>query len=77
MPPSSPKQPEEKETNQFDGLDVQTEKLTHPTANRAKPPQRRPPSGLVTAAHVCPVSYQTNVDVSLLHDNFDLKYEQH
>lgn len=46
----SPKQPEEKETDQFDGVDVQSEKLCHPTANRAKPPQRRPPSGLVTAA---------------------------
>uniref|UniRef100_A0A3B4U6Q8 SH3 domain containing 21 n=1 Tax=Seriola dumerili TaxID=41447 RepID=A0A3B4U6Q8_SERDU len=46
--PLSSKQPEEKETDQFDGVDVQTEKLIHPTANRAKPPQRRPPSGLVT-----------------------------
>ncbi|XP_071325051.1 SH3 domain-containing kinase-binding protein 1-like [Trachinotus anak] len=45
-----PKQPEEKETDQFDGVDVQTEKLSHPTANRAKPPQRRPPSGLVPTA---------------------------
>ncbi|XP_040020172.2 SH3 domain-containing protein 21 [Gasterosteus aculeatus] len=44
----SPKQPEEKEADQFDGVDVQTEKLCHPTANRAKPPNRRPPSGLVT-----------------------------
>ncbi|KAK5891972.1 hypothetical protein CesoFtcFv8_012400 [Champsocephalus esox] len=49
--PLSPKQPEEKQTDQFDGVDVQTDKLCHPTANRAKPPQRRPPSGLVTAAH--------------------------
>ncbi|XP_031145648.2 SH3 domain-containing protein 21 isoform X1 [Sander lucioperca] len=48
--PVSPKQPEDKETDQFDGIDVQTEKLCHPTANRAKPPHRRPPSGLVTAA---------------------------
>ncbi|XP_078108544.1 SH3 domain-containing protein 21 isoform X1 [Sander vitreus] len=47
--PVSPKQPEDKETDQFDGIDVQTEKLCHPTANRAKPPHRRPPSGLVTA----------------------------
>uniref|UniRef100_A0A3B4WTC1 SH3 domain containing 21 n=1 Tax=Seriola lalandi dorsalis TaxID=1841481 RepID=A0A3B4WTC1_SERLL len=46
--PLSSKPPEEKETDQFDGVDVQTEKLIHPTANRAKPPQRRPPSGLVT-----------------------------
>uniref|UniRef100_A0A8D2ZQR3 Osteoclast-stimulating factor 1 n=1 Tax=Scophthalmus maximus TaxID=52904 RepID=A0A8D2ZQR3_SCOMX len=48
--PLSPKQAEEKESDQFDGVDVQTDKLSHPTANRAKPPQRRPPSGLVTAA---------------------------
>ncbi|KAM6995007.1 SH3 domain-containing protein 21 isoform 1-T1 [Tautogolabrus adspersus] len=48
--PVSPKQPEEKETDQFDGVDLQTEKLSHPTANRAKPPQRRPPSGLVAAS---------------------------
>ncbi|XP_012734222.2 SH3 domain-containing protein 21 [Fundulus heteroclitus] len=46
--PISPKQPE-KDADQFDGLDVQTEKLSHPTANRAKPPQRRPPSALNTA----------------------------
>ncbi|XP_028281673.1 SH3 domain-containing protein 21 isoform X2 [Parambassis ranga] len=44
------KQPEEKGSDQFDGLDVPTEKLSHPTANRAKPPQRRPPSGLATGA---------------------------
>ncbi|XP_042279508.1 SH3 domain-containing protein 21 isoform X1 [Thunnus thynnus] len=58
---SAPKQPEEKETDQFDGVDVQTEKLSHPTANRAKPPQRRPPSGLVTAAQT---SDQTEPEVS-------------
>ncbi|KAM3614497.1 uncharacterized protein V6R79_015444 [Siganus canaliculatus] len=52
--PVVPKQPqpeEEKETDQFDGLDLQTEKLSHPTANRAKPPQRRPPSALIAAGH--------------------------
>uniref|UniRef100_UPI0037E9C699 SH3 domain-containing protein 21 isoform X2 n=1 Tax=Semicossyphus pulcher TaxID=241346 RepID=UPI0037E9C699 len=48
--PVSSKQAEEKEADQFDGVDLQTEKLSHPTANRAKPPQRRPPSGLVAAA---------------------------
>ncbi|XP_062421488.1 SH3 domain-containing protein 21 isoform X2 [Pungitius pungitius] len=44
--------PEEKDDggDRFDGVDVQTEKLCHPTANRAKPPHRRPPSGLVTGA---------------------------
>ena len=50
--PVSPKQPEERKTDHFDGLDLTTEKLSHPTANRAKPPQRRPPSGLVAAIHV-------------------------
>ncbi|KAK5861937.1 hypothetical protein PBY51_017373 [Eleginops maclovinus] len=48
---AAPKHSEEKETDQFDGVDVQTDKLSHPTANRAKPPHRRPPTGLVTAAH--------------------------
>ncbi|XP_054903337.1 SH3 domain-containing protein 21 isoform X2 [Poeciliopsis prolifica] len=42
----SQKQPEDEVVDQFDGMDVQTEKLTHPTANRAKPPQRRPPTNL-------------------------------
>lgn len=49
--PISLKPPEEKEADQFDGLDLPTEKLSHPTANRAKPPQRRPPTGLAIAAH--------------------------
>lgn len=44
--------PEAKEVDAFDGVDLQTEKLTHPTANRAKPPQRRPPSALITAIQV-------------------------
>uniref|UniRef100_A0AAQ5YWF8 SH3 domain-containing protein n=1 Tax=Amphiprion ocellaris TaxID=80972 RepID=A0AAQ5YWF8_AMPOC len=60
--PVSPKKTEEKEDDQFDGVDVQTEKLTHPTANRAKPPQRRPPSGLVTA--VQSATEQTEPEVS-------------
>ncbi|XP_075962792.1 SH3 domain-containing protein 21 isoform X3 [Anarhichas minor] len=62
--PVSPKQPEEKETDQFDGVDVQTEKLCHPTANRAKPPQRRPPSGLVTAAQDQGATDQTEPESS-------------
>lgn len=44
--------PEVKEADRFDGVVLETEKLTHPTANRAKPPQRRPPSGLITAVQV-------------------------
>ncbi|XP_037532756.1 SH3 domain-containing protein 21 isoform X2 [Nematolebias whitei] len=55
-PPPSPKKPEEKEADQFDGVDVQSEKLSHPTANRAKPPQRRPP-GQTTAT---PAQSETN-----------------
>lgn len=51
-PPVPPKQVEEKEKDAFDELDLQTEKLSHPTANRARPPQRRPPSGLVVAVQV-------------------------
>ncbi|XP_034029968.1 SH3 domain-containing protein 21 isoform X2 [Thalassophryne amazonica] len=46
--PVSSKQQEEKGSDQFDGVQVQTDKLSHPTANRAKPPHRRPPSGLAT-----------------------------
>uniref|UniRef100_A0A3B5M133 Osteoclast-stimulating factor 1 n=1 Tax=Xiphophorus couchianus TaxID=32473 RepID=A0A3B5M133_9TELE len=50
--PISQKQPEEEAVDQFDGMDVQTEKLTHPTANRAKPPQRRPPTNLSATLQV-------------------------
>ncbi|XP_028837955.1 SH3 domain-containing protein 21 isoform X2 [Denticeps clupeoides] len=38
------KQKEEKEADEFDGVDISSQKLSHPTATRAKPPQRRPPS---------------------------------
>ncbi|XP_061530052.1 SH3 domain-containing protein 21 isoform X1 [Phycodurus eques] len=41
--PHSPNSPEDKD--HFDGVDPDGDKLSHPTANRAKPPQRRPPSG--------------------------------
>uniref|UniRef100_A0A3B3CJ25 Osteoclast-stimulating factor 1 n=1 Tax=Oryzias melastigma TaxID=30732 RepID=A0A3B3CJ25_ORYME len=51
-PPVLPKPQEVKEPDQFDGMNVTSEKLSHPTANRAKPPQRRPPSGLGAAASV-------------------------
>ncbi|KAI1894866.1 hypothetical protein AGOR_G00120160 [Albula goreensis] len=46
IPPVSPKHTD-KESDQLDGVEVSSTKLNHPTANRAKPPQRRPPSGLV------------------------------
>ncbi|XDV40579.1 hypothetical protein PO909_009630 [Leuciscus waleckii] len=60
QPPASPVQKEVKDTkdvkdktpDQFDGVDVSSEKLSHPTANRAKPPQRRPPTALATVAQV-------------------------
>ncbi|XP_052474150.1 CD2-associated protein isoform X3 [Carassius gibelio] len=60
QPPVSPVQKEvkdnkeviEKTPDQFDGVDVSSEKLSHPTANRAKPPQRRPPTALTTAGQV-------------------------
>lgn len=56
-PPPSPvhkevkdiKEVKDKTPDQFDGVDVSSEKLSHPTANRAKPPQRRPPTVLATA----------------------------
>ncbi|KAM6910527.1 SH3 domain-containing protein 21 [Xenentodon cancila] len=60
----SPKQTEEKEEDHFNGLDVQSEKLTHPTANRAKPPQRRPPSALAAAAQPQNVTDQTEPEPS-------------
>ncbi|XP_037641576.1 SH3 domain-containing protein 21 isoform X2 [Sebastes umbrosus] len=62
--PAPPKQTEEKEADQFDGVDVQTDKLCHPTANRAKPPQRRPPSGLVIAAQAQGATDQTEPELS-------------
>ncbi|XP_010729938.3 SH3 domain-containing protein 21 isoform X2 [Larimichthys crocea] len=60
----TPKQPEVKEADQFDGVDLQTERLSHPTANRAKPPQRRPPSGLAAAAHAQNATDQTEPELS-------------
>ncbi|XP_026769937.3 SH3 domain-containing protein 21 isoform X1 [Pangasianodon hypophthalmus] len=46
QPPISPKLTDSKpkDSDQFDGIDVSSAKLNHPTANRAKPPQRRLPS---------------------------------
>uniref|UniRef100_A0A8C6UVZ5 SH3 domain containing 21 n=1 Tax=Neogobius melanostomus TaxID=47308 RepID=A0A8C6UVZ5_9GOBI len=49
-PSAPPKPAEQKDKDQFDGVDVETDKLSHPTANRAKPPQRRPPTSLAPAA---------------------------
>ncbi|XP_057691366.1 SH3 domain-containing protein 21 [Corythoichthys intestinalis] len=48
--PHSPKSPEEKNGDHFDGIEVDNDKLNHPTANRAKPPQRRPPTGMAVGA---------------------------
>ncbi|XP_062255789.1 SH3 domain-containing protein 21 isoform X1 [Platichthys flesus] len=61
--PPSPKPAEEKETNQFEGLDVETDKLSHPTANRAKPPQRRPPTGQVTHMQTQGATDQTDSEL--------------
>ncbi|XP_049585955.1 SH3 domain-containing protein 21 isoform X1 [Syngnathus scovelli] len=44
----SPKSPEDKNGDHFDAADPDGDKLNHPTANRAKPPQRRPPTGAAT-----------------------------
>ncbi|XP_077455456.1 SH3 domain-containing protein 21 [Stigmatopora argus] len=44
--PQSAKSPEVKNGDHFDGVEVDNDKLKHPTANRAKPPQRRPPTGV-------------------------------
>ncbi|XP_067304309.1 SH3 domain-containing protein 21 isoform X2 [Pseudorasbora parva] len=60
QPPASPVQKEfkdnkdvkDKTPDQFDGVDVSSEKLSHPTANRAKPPQRRPPTVLAPVVQV-------------------------
>ncbi|KAI9999976.1 hypothetical protein NQD34_011819, partial [Periophthalmus magnuspinnatus] len=57
---TSPKQVDEKENDQFDGVDIQTEKLSHPTANRAKPPHRRPPTGPAAGAQVRPMHSAKN-----------------
>ncbi|XP_016427978.1 SH3 domain-containing kinase-binding protein 1-like isoform X1 [Sinocyclocheilus rhinocerous] len=60
QPPASPVQKEvkdskevkEKTPDQFDSVDVSSEKLSHPTGNRVKPPQRRPPTALTSAGQV-------------------------
>ncbi|XP_030638087.1 SH3 domain-containing protein 21 isoform X2 [Chanos chanos] len=51
QPPVSPKHTEnkDKDVDHFDGIDVAPQKLSHPTANRAKPPQRRPPTAAASA----------------------------
>ncbi|KAK1795054.1 hypothetical protein P4O66_010245 [Electrophorus voltai] len=63
QPPASPKHPESKakDPGQFDGVDVSSVKLSHPTANRAKPPQRRPPTSLGTASHAPADDHQNEV----------------
>ncbi|KAF7708723.1 SH3 domain-containing protein 21 [Silurus meridionalis] len=65
-PPVSTKPTESKpkDSDQFDGVDVSSTKLSHPTANRAKPPQRRPPSNTLASGDTNPnetsSSTQTN-----------------
>ncbi|XP_063055172.1 SH3 domain-containing protein 21 isoform X1 [Engraulis encrasicolus] len=48
--PHGSEQERDGETTEFDVVDVASEKLSHPTANRAKPPGRRPPSTLALHA---------------------------
>ncbi|KAJ3597967.1 hypothetical protein NHX12_001482 [Muraenolepis orangiensis] len=50
--PAGLKRPEDSDGDQFDGVPSAPEKLNHPTADRAKPPGRRPPSGLVSPGPV-------------------------
>ncbi|XP_038832576.1 CD2-associated protein-like isoform X2 [Salvelinus namaycush] len=64
LPPLSPKCTEESNSDQFDGVEVSPEKLSHPTANRAKPPQRRPPSALVTGPQALSGRDQTDAEKS-------------
>ncbi|XP_041759607.1 SH3 domain-containing kinase-binding protein 1-like isoform X2 [Coregonus clupeaformis] len=64
LPPLSPKCTEESNSDQFDGVEVSPEKLSHPTANRAKPPQRRPPSALVTGPQALSGRDQTEAEKS-------------
>nr|XP_023677020.1 SH3 domain-containing protein 21 [Paramormyrops kingsleyae] len=44
--PKPAEETKEKDVDQFDNVDVSPAKLNHPTANRAKPPHRRPPTNL-------------------------------
>ncbi|XP_064801492.1 CD2-associated protein-like isoform X2 [Oncorhynchus masou masou] len=64
LPPLSPKCTEESNSDQFDGVEVSPEKLSHPTANRAKPPLRRPPSALVTGPQALSGRDQTDAEKS-------------
>ncbi|XP_017563754.1 SH3 domain-containing protein 21 isoform X2 [Pygocentrus nattereri] len=51
QPQASHPESKAKDADQFDGLNVSSDKLNHPTASRAKPPQRRPPTGLSAASN--------------------------
>uniref|UniRef100_A0A8C7GJK6 SH3 domain containing 21 n=1 Tax=Oncorhynchus kisutch TaxID=8019 RepID=A0A8C7GJK6_ONCKI len=64
LPPLSPKCTEESNLDQFDRVEVSPEKLSHPTANRAKPPQRRPPSALITGPQALSGRDQTDAEKS-------------
>ncbi|XP_076827892.1 SH3 domain-containing protein 21 [Brachyhypopomus gauderio] len=61
QPPPSPKLPENKakDSGQFEGVDVSSAKLSHPTAYRAKPPQRRPPTNVGTSGQVSTDGHQS------------------
>ncbi|XP_036442691.1 SH3 domain-containing protein 21 isoform X1 [Colossoma macropomum] len=51
QPQASHTESKAKDADQFDGVNVSSDKLNHPTASRAKPPQRRPPTGLSAASN--------------------------
>ncbi|XP_047666759.1 SH3 domain-containing protein 21 [Tachysurus fulvidraco] len=62
QPPVSPKPTDckPKDSDQFDGVDVSSTKLSHPTANRVKPPQRRPPTHTPASDDSNQASTETN-----------------
>ncbi|KAK3551348.1 hypothetical protein QTP70_015033 [Hemibagrus guttatus] len=62
QPPVSPKPTDckPKDSDQFDGVDVSSAKLNHPTANRVKPPQRRPPTHTPASSDANQASTETD-----------------
>lgn len=67
QPPASSKSTESKakDSDQLDVVNVSSEKLAHPTANRAKPPQRRPPTGLHASRDTNQNEASTQIDGAL------------
>uniref|UniRef100_A0A8B9R937 Osteoclast-stimulating factor 1 n=1 Tax=Astyanax mexicanus TaxID=7994 RepID=A0A8B9R937_ASTMX len=67
LPPASSKstENEHKDSDQLDVVNVSSEKLVHPTAHRAKPPQRRPPTGLHASSDTNQNEASTQIDGAL------------